>query len=301
MSKKRRPGFWENFKHFFLRGLGILLPSILTIWILIAAYRFVQVNIAEPINIGIKESIIQFYPSWPPVTEQDLSNVDEDIQRGQLKDHERAIYRPAKDTNNVERMTSAKTLIARRRNLDDWWSSFSPAMDLIGLVVAIVVIYLLGGILGSFLGRRIYRKGEELVSRLPLVSKVYPSVKQVTDFLVGGGDREEERKKFSRVVAVQYPRKGLWSVGLVTGETLRLIQDQAETECVTVFVPSSPTPFTGYVITVPVTDSIDLPITIEEALRFTISGGVLVPKGQQITPMDDSDASRGHQPPPKLP
>lgn len=287
MVKKRRPGFWDNFKHFFLRGLGILLPSILTIWILIAAYRFVQVNIAEPINIGIREVVIRFYPDWPVIMEQDRVNLDSAIAAGDLSESERLIHRYAKEHYDEVGLKAAKDRMIRRRKLEVWWSSYSPAMDLIGLAVAIIVIYLLGGILGSFLGRRIYRKGEEFISRLPLVSKVYPSVKQVTDFLVGGGDREEERKKFSRVVAVQYPRKGLWSVGLVTGETLRVIQNEAETQCVTVFVPSSPTPFTGYVITVPVEDSIDLPITIEEALRFTISGGVLVPKNQQITPMDD--------------
>jgi uncharacterized membrane protein len=105
-------------------------------------------------------------------------------------------------------------------------------------------------------------------------------VKQVTDFIFAGND--DDKLKFNRVVAVEYPRKGLWSVGLVTGDTMQLIQDRAGQSCVTVFVPSSPTPFTGYVITVPKQDTIDLGITIEEALRFAISGGVIVPDSQRI-------------------
>jgi len=103
---------------------------------------------------------------------------------------------------------------------------------------------------------------------------VYPYVKQVTDFLVGDTTGQIQ---FNRVVAVQYPRKGLWSVGLVTGDTMGRIEARAERKCITVFMPSSPTPFTGYVITVPVEDTIELAISIDEALRFTVSGGVILP------------------------
>ena len=118
-----------------------------------------------------------------------------------------------------------------------------------------------------------------MLHRVPVFRAVYPYVKQVTDFLVGSG---EPKTHFSDVVAVEYPRKGLWSVGLVTGDTMATIQDQADQSCITVFVPSSPTPFTGYVITVPKDDTIDLPITIDQALRFTVSGGVIIPPSQVI-------------------
>jgi uncharacterized membrane protein len=83
-------------------------------------------------------------------------------------------------------------------------------------------------------------------------------------------------------VAVEYPRKGLWSLGLVTGSTLRSIQERAGVPCVTVFVPSAPTPFTGWVIIVPVEDTIELPISIDDALRFAVSGGVIVPPTQVV-------------------
>jgi uncharacterized membrane protein len=169
----------------------------------------------------------------------------------------------------------------RRADLDKWWSARAFPMDLLGLAVAVVLIYMVGATLGSFFGRRLYRRAEGLVRKVPLIKHVYPSIKQVTDFFFGDGS-EEQRLKFSRVVAVQYPRKGLWSVGLMTGDTLQLIQDAAGVPCITVFIPSSPTPFTGYVITVPKCDSIDLPITIDEALRFVISGGVIVPDSQRI-------------------
>ena len=82
----------------------------------------------------------------------------------------------------------------------------------------------------------------------------------------------------------------------MTGDTMRTIQDHAGQDCITVFVPSSPTPFTGYVITVPKTDTIDLPVTVEQALRFTVSGGVIIPPTEvikaslpQVTESDTAD------------
>jgi uncharacterized membrane protein len=84
------------------------------------------------------------------------------------------------------------------------------------------------------------------------------------------------------VVIVEYPRKGIWSLGLMTGETMRVIEAVAGVECVTVFIPSSPTPFTGYTLTVPRDSVIELPISLDEALRFVVSGGVLVPPSQTI-------------------
>ena len=169
----------------------------------------------------------------------------------------------------------------QRLALERSWRRYGVPLDFIGLIVAIAIIYVLGGLLGSFIGKRLYHRGELFVSRIPLIRNVYPSVKQVTDFLMGGGD-DEGRKRFNRVVAVEYPRKGVWSIALVTGDTMRLIEQRSGRPCVTLFVPSSPTPFTGYVITVPVDETLDLPITIEDALRFTISGGVVIPSNQLI-------------------
>jgi len=146
-----------------------------------------------------------------------------------------------------------------------------------------------GALVGSVGGRRTDHGGEELIKRVPLSRRGYPAVKQITGFFFGD---KTEQLQFSGVVAVEYPRKGLWSVGLVTGQTMKLIQERAGAECLTVFVPSSPTPFTGYVITVPVGDTIDLPITIEDALKFAVSGGVLVPPSQQIGPPQDGESAQ---------
>jgi len=283
-----------NFRQFFLRGLAILLPTVLTIWILIAAYQFVQIRIAGPINDGVKYLIVSYLP-WPEAADEDYDEAVEKLTQKQKDAWAVADSEYAQALG--DRYTAAKRIEYRRNWMklqpdikrsvravvvDRWWNSFTigtwVVMDVIGLIIAVVLIYIVGWLVGSFIGRRLYHKGEELLHRVPLIRSIYPSIKQVTDFFVG----QNKGPQFSAVVAVQYPRKGLWSVGLVTGETMKKIEQEAGEPCLTVFIPSSPTPFTGYVITVPKSDTIDLPITIEEAVKFTVSGGVLIPPSQQL-------------------
>ncbi len=285
----------SNFNRFFVRGLGIVLPTVLTIWLVVLAYGFVDSRIATPINAGVRTLAIHV-SSWPKASEQDYAEasrnlppalqtrwdvLDDDLRRARGDAYTRAVQ--ANEMRNWLAQDPEGERLARRLAMRRLWGSVSignwQVLDLIGLVVAIVLIYIAGLLLGSFIGRRFYHRGEELINRVPLVRRVYPAMKQITDFFFND---KTDRAQFSRVVAVEYPRKGLWSVGLVTGTTMRLIQERAGSECLTVFVPSSPTPFTGYVITVPIHDTIDLPISIEDALKFAVSGGVLVPPNQQI-------------------
>ena len=274
MEGRTTPPPVRGFRHFFVRGLAILLPTVLTIWILIAAYQFVQVRIASPINQGVKRLVVDATP-FPTVSEVEISNLRRDIT--ETRGERYRAWRTAGETQSwLERE-------ARRSKLQNWWGRYSLVLDLIGLVLAIVLIYIVGVLLGSYIGRRLYNRGEQVLNRVPLIRRVYPSVKQVTDFFVGDN---KNRPTFSRVVAAEYPRKGTWSVGLVTGETMRDIQERAGEDCLTVFIPSSPTPFTGYVITVPRRDTIELPISVEDAMKFAVSGGVLIPPAQQIEPAE---------------
>jgi uncharacterized membrane protein len=279
MAAKKKTPTRSNFRKFFLRGLVILLPTVVTIGLLLWAYNLVQVNIAEPINQGMRWLVLNTTP-WPePAPEKailtdPLTPADREIWLKTLGEEDEKKWKAAGYTAQWLRHDSRET------RLNNWWSTYAIGMNLIGLFVAIILIYVAGAFLGSLIGRRLYHRGEELLARVPLIRQVYPSVKQVTEFLFGGDKAQKIR--FSNVVAVQYPRKGLWSVGLVTGDTMRTIQDHAGQDCITVFVPSSPTPFTGYVITVPKTDTIDLPVSVEQALRFTVSGGVIIPPAETI-------------------
>ena len=93
----------------------------------------------------------------------------------------------------------------------------------------------------------------------------------------------------SRVVAVEYPRKGIWSIGFVTGSGIKKIVDNERKEFLTILIPTSPTPFTGFIIMVPKKHTIDLDMTIEQALRFAVSGGVITPGVEQAAALAKSN------------
>ncbi|MFW6335590.1 MAG: DUF502 domain-containing protein [Phycisphaeraceae bacterium] len=272
------------FAKFFGRGLGIVLPTALTFWLLFIAYNFVDTRIGQPINKGVRLAVLEL-SNFPKVTESEIQEHRRTIEAGQL-DNAFPLQRKLREieSQSERKMRAWLQRETRRFELKQRWNEYALGLDLIGLVVAVILIYFIGLMITSFIGRRLYAKGEELIDRLPIVRRVYPSVKQVTDFFFGP---KQAQMHFSNVVAVEYPRKGLWSVGLVTGETMRGIQDKMGQECLTVFIPSSPTPFTGYVITVPREETINLNITIEDAIKFAVSGGVLIPPSQRITPVSE--------------
>ncbi len=267
--------FSSDFKRFFIRGLVVLLPSVLTLWILVTAYKFVDNTIAEPINRGVRLAINNLAPHWGafgPLLEPTNEAVD-----GELNQRLAAGTEVTREQVHDELREAIRTDSAlRRATIKTWWDR-RWYLDLIGLIVAIVAVYIAGRLLGGFFGRRIYRKVEGVITTLPVFKQVYPYVKQVVDFLFS----DEQPMKFNRVVVVEYPRKGIWSVGFLTGNTMKSIARESG-DAVTVFIPSSPTPFTGYTITVPRREAIEVPITVEQAIRFAVTGGVLVPDNQII-------------------
>ncbi len=260
--------FSSDFKRFFVRGLVILLPSVLTLWIMVKAYQFVDNNIADPVNGWIRLSLNNAAKVWEPLAE---------VKAFKPTPEEVSAERFALGITDTDTSQDAAIIAALRSGkIYSWWEA-RWYMRMIGIVVAIVAVYFAGRLLGGFLGRRIYRKIEGVITTVPVFKQVYPHVKQVVDFLFS----DDQQMQFSRVVLVQYPRKGIWAIGLLTGNTMRSIATQSG-DAVTVFIPSSPVPATGYTITVPRGDTIDLPISVEEAMRFTISGGVLIPPQETI-------------------
>lgn len=268
MPKSETRTFRSDFRRFFVKGLAVLLPTVLTLWILVKAYEFIDVTIAQPINGRIRFVIAQTTPHLE-ILQNNFDPSDKAVEKelAQLK---------ADDVANATTASVTKQLRAAKIMI--WWQT-RWYMNFIGIIVAILAVYIAGRLLGGFLGRRIQVKLERLLTSIPLIKQIYPYVKQVVDFLIS----DDRPLKFNRVIMVEYPRKGIWAVGLVTGEPMRVVQDHisgVDGPGITVFVPSSPTPFTGYTITVARDSVIEIPITIDEALRFTISGGVLIPSNQ---------------------
>ena len=159
--------------------------------------------------------------------------------------------------------------------VNEWYDQYW--LGVLGVVVAVVGLCVIAYFVGTFIGGRLARFFEAWMTRMPILRRIYPGAKQVSEFFFS-----EEQVEFRRVVAIEYPRRGLWSVGFVTGRGLRAVAEHTEQELLTVFVPSSPTPVTGYLVAVPRREVVDLDITVDEAFQFTISGGVIVPKAERL-------------------
>jgi uncharacterized membrane protein len=239
-APRQRPGFAEDFRRFFVRGLATVMPTLITLWLLVRLWDFLWETIGQNVILGVPWM-------WKKLVEYQL-----------LPDQ-----------------TS--------QYIDSYWSSDQPHSRILGVVLAVVLVYVVGVAVGNFIGSTLWRLGEMAVMRVPLVRAIYPSVKQVTDFVLA--ERRQDQMLRGRVVAVEPHAKGIWSVGLVTGGGLRPLSESVGQDMVTVFIPSTPTAFTGYVVVVPRETLIELPLTVEEAMRLLVSGGVIEP--------DRSDSGRG--------
>ena len=143
----------------------------------------------------------------------------------------------------------------------------------LGLVVTVLIILAVGVLSIHFFGRVLFTTLEAWFSRLPLVRKVFPSVKQLAQFLFNEDSRQEA---FRRVVLVPYPRAGAYSLAFVTNETITTATGQPRT-LLTLLIPNPPSPFTGPIILVPKEDVVVLTMSVEEAVRLIVSGGVVSP------------------------
>lgn len=261
--------FTTDFKRFFGRGLGILLPTIVTLWILWQAFSFVYTNVAEPINRATRLTVLWVMPQViDPVNMPDWYRISaEEIKLAR----ESGRYRPAAEEATIERDV-------RREYLRQYWNE-RWYLNFTGFFVAILLIYLAGLLLGNFFGRQIYHRIERLIAKIPGFKQVYPHVKQVVDLILG-----EKKMAFSKVVLVEYPSKDIWTMGFLTGDSLRSIDRSAGGRVVSVFIPTSPTPFTGFTINVLASALKPMDISMEEALRFVITAGVLTPESAPKDP-----------------
>jgi len=224
----QRVSFGEDFRRFFLRGLAAVLPTLITLLLLIKLWEILWEYLGQHIIWLIK-------------------------------------------------LASARIHGAGGIGYVKWtWDQNVPqwVQELLGVLLAIILVYFVGLIVGNFLGRTARRLLETAVMRIPLIRAIYPAVKQVTDFVLA--DRKSQLQA-SRVVAVRPHSDEIWSIGLVTGSGIKSLTDAVGTEMVTVFIPSSPTSFSGYVLVVPRDRVVELPMTVEEAMRLLVTGGVSGP------------------------
>lgn len=264
----------------FVRGIAALLPTLLTIWVVSTVWRFTFDTIAAPINSSIREAVKWTADVLPP-----LGDAFQPSEEQLTEEASRAEIRG-------DAPPTADELLVK--NIDEWWSS-QFGLDLIGLLVALLGIALLGTFLQGMLGRWVWRRFEVFVARLPFVRAIYPSAKQLVDFVLGGG---EQSMQFERPVVIEYPRHGIWSLGFATGSSLETVENLAQTEIVSVFIPNSPTPFTGFTVNLPKAEVHEVNMSVDEAIRFTISGGVIVPETESKSSLPSGTDSAKSDPTP---
>jgi uncharacterized membrane protein len=139
----------------------------------------------------------------------------------------------------------------------------------LGFLISLLVILLVGFLATRYVGKRFFKYLEKLFSTLPLTKNIYPTFKQIILFIL-----QQEKFGFKKVVLVQYPSKGIWSIGFLTNENFPELNQITNKEMAAVFVPNTPGPLAGYVIFVPKEELKFPDISIGEALRIIISGGV---------------------------
>jgi uncharacterized membrane protein len=292
-------GFWAWFRHSFnpfqratFRGIGIVLPPLLTILIFLWVWNTLDSAILTPIESIAQRTILYFIDETKSSDEirelvasgrgkfesQDgerffVSNSSEPLVEVNSK------WIPAEVMNAVEDNPGREPLItARDYNLRFIQLKYLKRHLVIPAFLAtfIALLYLLGKLLAIGIGRLLHNYFENLINRLPVIRNVYSSVKQVTDFAFS----EQQEVQFSRVIALEYPRPGMWALAFVTGEGMAELRDICGEPMITALVPTSPMPATGFSIMIPKSQTIDVDVSIDQAIQYCMSCGVVIPEHQ---------------------
>lgn len=159
--------------------------------------------------------------------------------------------------------------------LDNYLPMTIPGL---GLVVLIVFLMVVGMFAAGFLGRFFIRLGEWFVARMPLISSVYSLLKQIFETVFSS-----KTQAFKKVVMLEYPRKGIWILGLVSADLHGEVEEKLPEPMINVFIPTTPNPTSGFLIFVPKKDVIELDMSVEEAIKFIVSGGLVEPKKARLS------------------
>jgi uncharacterized membrane protein len=146
----------------------------------------------------------------------------------------------------------------------------------LGLVLTTIVVLATGMIATNLFGMQLFTVGERILQRIPLVRSIYASVKQVTQSMFSSG------KSFRKVVLVEYPRKGMWSLAFQTGSGANEVQNKTRKEIVNIFIPTTPNPTSGFFLMVPRANVIELDMTVDQGLKMLLSVGVVVPEHNKV-------------------
>lgn len=172
--------------------------------------------------------------------------------------------------NRVER------LIPPAYNPEQYLPFSLPGLGVIAMIVFLIVV---GMFATNFLGRFFVRIGENILDRLPIVRSLYSATKQIFETVFAN-----QSDAFREVVMVEYPRKGMWVIGFLTGRSKGEVQAKTGDDTVNIFVPTTPNPTSGFLLFVPEKDIIHMDMTVEEGIKLVVSAGIVTPgaEGKKI-------------------
>ena len=157
----------------------------------------------------------------------------------------------------------------------DFRKAFPYQIPGIGLLIVIIFITFVGSLTPGLIGRTLLKAGESIVSRMPVVRSMYSAIKQIMETVMSTNSNS-----FREVVLVEYPRKGLWVIAFVTGDTKGEISKvlNRNKNLINIFIPTTPNPTSGFLLFVPKKDLVYLKMSVEQAVKLVISGGIVAPK-----------------------
>jgi uncharacterized membrane protein len=212
-APKRRIGFWNRLRAYFLAGVLVTSPVVITLALAYWLINFVDSHVVPLIPVR-----------WNPDT--------------YLRDY----------------------------------FGFKISIPGLGLLILIILITLIGWLTAGYLGRIFVRIGENIVARMPVIRGIYGAVKQIMETIF-----RNQSQAFRRAVLVEYPRRGLWTIAFVTGRSEGEVKNLIKEELVNIYVPTTPNPTSGFLLFVPREDVIYLSMSVEEAFKLVISGGLVTP------------------------
>ena len=142
----------------------------------------------------------------------------------------------------------------------------------LGLLVLLMAVTLIGALTAGLIGRWLLQTGERVLNRMPVVRSIYSAIKQIFETVLA-----QQSNAFREAVLVEYPRRGIWAIGFITGTTKGEVQNLTEEETVNIFLPTTPNPTSGFLLFVPKSDVVPLGMSVEEAVKMVISGGIVTP------------------------
>jgi uncharacterized membrane protein len=211
---------WQRLRHVFLTGLVIVLPLIITVWLLGLLFGIVE-RVASPLLVGLLRL------GWPHLVNEPV--------------------------------------------VTTW------VVPIVGVILTVALILCVGALASNFIGRRLLESFDRLMMRVPVVKGIYGAARQLLDaFGRGTGS-------FRRVVAVEYPRPGVWTIGFLTESGARLDRETGAplTGMSLVFLPTTPNPTSGWLAVLPDESVVPLALTVEEGVKLIVSGGLVRPPGPE--------------------